>query len=223
MASPLVEATNSSTTPSASVNHSIALPAGIVSGELLLAAISGRQLFGTIPTGWSRPLVLSHSGQSDVLDIHLYQRTADETEGSTLAFESSSSLETSHVSARISGWASLESATAESSSTGAPNPPSITPSAGLADYLFIVLGCLKGNRTVTAAPTNYINFLNPNTGTSSLGDSHLGFATRSLNASSEDPGEFTSSSVEHWVAATLAVLPAAGLDLVRAVNETLRI
>lgn len=222
MAFPVVEATASSTETTATINHSVALPAGIVSGELLLALVGGRQFFGNIPSGWSRPAFLSHSSNADVTDIQVLQRTADGSEGSTLSFTSSNSSKSAHSVLRISGWSSLEISTQAEGASTTPNSPLFTPSGGEDDYLWIPITGTQ-HTEVTAAPTDYSGLLSSFTG-SSTGDAAIGAANRSLNASSENPGGFTQATDTRWVAATIAIAPTAGgLDLVRVINEEQRI
>lgn len=97
-------------------------------------------------------------------------------------------------------------------------PPSHDP-AGWAteDTLWIAVGVIVENTTagsftgVTAAPTNYTDFIETGITSDTIGGVDGGVAFRQLNAASEDPGAFTSdTSATDWVSATVAVRPGAG-------------
>jgi hypothetical protein len=91
--------------------------------------------------------------------------------------------------------------------SSSPNPPSLTPTGGAKDYLWLaVSGNTDGRRTVNSGPTNYSNL---NSFTTSGGPSGASGATaeRSINASSEDPGAFTLSGNSPWEARTIAIHP----------------
>lgn len=212
MAFPVIEATNTSAEAAATTSHTVSLPAGIASGDLLIVVYGFPQGgFPTTPSGWTDSEFLSHSTDNDVTNLRIWTRTADGAEGSTLAVTTANSRESAHAAYRISGWSSFEfSADAESASAGHPDPPSLTPSGGADDYLWIAVAGALTTRTVDAAPTNYSNFLASSSGDTSLGEANIGVAARSVNASSEDPGTFTSETpTDNWVATTMAVFPSA--------------
>jgi hypothetical protein len=86
-----------------------------------------------------------------------------------------------------------------------PNPPSLDPSGWAAeDTLWIaVMAHDAGNLAVTAGPVNYTDFAEHRIGTATTG-AGFAFASRQLNAASEDPGVFTMTA-EDSVAATVAI------------------
>ena len=92
--------------------------------------------------------------------------------------------------------------------TTTPDPPSITPTGGSKDYLFIAFAgtITTSNNTFTAAPTNYANLNIFNTGAGPNGNVGA-TAERQLTASSEDPGTFTLGGSQTWYARTIAVHP----------------
>jgi hypothetical protein len=103
----------------------------------------------------------------------------------------------------------VEVATATGISSG-PNSPSVTPSWGAADTLWVTaFGQDNSTITLSSYPGSYTdNQLNYGAGTTST--PRVGGASQELNASSEDPGAFTLSASEQWTAITVAVKPAGG-------------
>ena len=102
--------------------------------------------------------------------------------------------------------------TVQSSSTGQPNPPSITPTND--DCLILAIGikdqAVTTAQTVSTWPTNYTDLqqeANNNINTGGL----LAVAGRILSggaASAEDPSEITGSlGVDEWAGATIALRP----------------
>lgn len=97
-----------------------------------------------------------------------------------------------------------------SGDSSAANPPSLSPSWGSDDNLWIALAghAASSDNAFSAAPTNYTGFVN--TGTSSGGSAaSIGSGTRNLTASSEDPGTFSVNNNRWWAATTVAIRPSA--------------
>jgi hypothetical protein len=95
---------------------------------------------------------------------------------------------------------------ASTTSTAAnPNPPFLDPTNWAAeDTLWITVTAHdSGALAVTAAPAGYTDFAEHKVGTASTG-AGFAFATRQLNATSEDPGVFTMAA-EDSVTATIAI------------------
>jgi hypothetical protein len=89
-----------------------------------------------------------------------------------------------------------------------PNPPSLTPSWGVADTLWICMSTDRGsNNDFSSYPANYGNGLEGGVVGS---DIWLATAERQLAAASEDPGAFGWSFAILQQAGTIAVQPAAG-------------
>lgn len=94
-------------------------------------------------------------------------------------------------------------ATSGSSPTSTFDTPAVTPSWGAADTLWLTVAAVY-NRTINSIPTNYTGF--------SLRNS-IYAAKRTLNASSEDPGNWGASSTTYWSVGLVAVRPAVGTNL----------
>jgi hypothetical protein len=201
----MVEGTpTTSTTTGTTTTHVATLPTGIIVGELLFVILGSTQS-GSVetPVGWTR--VSGFVGEQGFGDsgngrpIGFY-RTADGTEGASVTFtvsDASTMANALSVAFRISG--------AEPPSAQAPqqtgivsvqaatdiNPPSITPTGGTKEYLFIAAGNVFDGFVASSAPANYTGFLTTSSGG---GPGHpaigLSVARRALTVSSEDPGVF---------------------------------
>jgi hypothetical protein len=191
---------------SAATSQALNLPSGISAGDLLIITIQvpqGVPQTITWPSGWTQ-LYNQANGGNNVQGAAAY-RVADGSEGSTMTITLSGSSTVASVAFRITGHDSAiapQAGTVATGTSSTPNPPSLTPTGGAKDYLWIVC-CASDTADVTAAPTNYSNFTQPG----ALPD--IGTAERLLNAASEDPGTFTIAASDEWVANTIAVHPAA--------------
>lgn len=197
-----VQATNTSTSGSGT-SHSVALPAGITAGDLLIAVFGYVTLGATVtpPAGWT----LVGSGGS-VLALAIYRRTANGSEGGTATFTTSASAASMHNTYRIAGQHASSNPEISAFPTTA-DPPSLSPSWGAANTLWLaILAHTANSPDITAAPANYTNLLK----SASVSSALVGSARRLLNAASENPGVFTASgSSPADVSCTLAIRPAA--------------
>ena len=206
MTFPTVASSNNSSEPSDTTSHTVNLPSNIASGDLLIVFIAtdgNNQM--TYPEGWNEFFALS---EQLACHLSIAWRKADGTEGASITVTSSHSETSAHISYRITG-AEDPTTQAPEASTGAtgsstnPDPDSLTPTGGAKDYLWIAIVSQDGAFTkITAYPTNYTD-----------GEykydagACVGLARRELNASSENPGTFTTSNDDNWVACTIAVYP----------------
>lgn len=191
------------------------MPATVNAGDRLIAVVSVRNA-GTFtrPSGWNE-LNAQTGGGGGVGKTTVFEKIAAGTEaGTTPTWTASTGTTGIWQVIRVTGaHASTPSeVTVTSGDSSAANPPSITPSWGAADDLFIAIA---GHAAISAAawsagPTNYTGF--QNNGASSGGSAvSIASATRQLNATSEDPGTFTvSGSNRFWAAATIAIRPSGG-------------
>ncbi len=197
-ATPLAVAASNNGSGAAANTHTINLPSGIISGNLLLmlfTTFDGRAF--TPPSGWTTIF-----SQSNTVTLSAAYKVADGSEGATTTCTTASTgSRSAHVTLRITGYqATPQSATATGSSTG-PNPPSLSPSWGTASETLFIAGF--GNRATSAPsgiPANYADLLSGVNGSGPV----AALATRIATLSSDDPGAFTSES-SSWVAGTIAV------------------
>ena len=190
---PVVKATNTSQTDANSTTHAVSLPAGIVSGDLLLIGISSVSTW-TTPSGWTLLYSINNTHRHNV-----WYRQADGGEGASVTVTGGSSVLASHFSYRISGaQASPEAATASTW-----DPPNLAPSWGSKKTLWLATAGQRGG-SVTGTPTNYTNQV---TSYQAVDDIRLVAMHRELDAASEDPSAYTLSVAASEVAATIAIQP----------------
>lgn len=209
MAFPQVADVTESEDTGGGASVSVAMPATVNAGDLLVmivAANTGNTSTLGTPSGWTK-ILQTNSG--DQRSITTYYKVASGSEGGTsvtisLAGDPSN---TAHQVYRITSHNS--SAPPVLGTTGAsttPTSPSVTPSWGAKDTLWISAAAGSNTTDDGTAPTNYGNFVGTlNTG----GAPYLGSARRELNAASEDPGNFGAYSNSAWAAHTIAIEPSA--------------
>lgn len=210
MAFPQVEATNTSSEGSGVTNHTVNLPAGIQAGETLLVFFScdTAEAIGW-PGGWNQIFDISNGTDNS---LAIAWRKATGGEGASITVTTGGSEQSAHASYRISG-AIDPTVTAPEASTGAtggsvnPDPDSLTAGGGSKEYLWIAVEGNDGDKTVSAYPTNYdSNQLNSVSAGS--GGCGVGVSSDEVETDVQDPGTFTLSAGDQWVACAVAVYPA---------------
>lgn len=203
----------------AGTSHNVNLPATVNAGDLLIAVFQTSLPASATTVTWDNSTAGVWSNLYDLdtssLDSHqtCKYKIADGTEDSaTLVLTTSQSVGSEAVVFRVSGWHGTtppEVATVNTINGVSHDPPSLTPSWGAADTLWLALAGEEGaTRSYSAFPTSYTNTRSDQTGSGSGGV--IGSAWRSLNAASEDPATFTSSASNRCITATIAIRPAAG-------------
>jgi hypothetical protein len=230
---PAVATTNTSATTTANTSHTLNLPSGIASGDLLIAMLSGYIGSGTTPvdiswpSGWTEFFEQDASTGSLHLAVAGAYRKADGTEGASITVTTNLSVRAAHNAYRITGAADPavqppEAAGTSDTATGTGiDPPSLTPTGGAKDYLWLaVAGWRRTGVSATTDPTNYSSPIEGNS-TGNAGGTKLRSLNRQLNAASEDPSAFTlSANSERRVGVTIAVHPAASVDIQVTVSHT---
>lgn len=221
-----IAATNTYSKSDAGISsHPINLPAGIASGDLLLvfAVFNGGPTV-TDPSGWS--LLASNGASGDAARI--YAKIADGSEGATVTVTLSGNQRAHAASYRITGnrngvtSSEIAVSTAVDANTATPDPPSLTPSWGSDENLWIAVDlCASSAFTFSSYPTNYsLGQLNAQSGNNNNANA-VSVAARLLTATSEDPGSFTTVTARDRSTYTLAVrpLPATAVNADLAVTE----
>jgi hypothetical protein len=208
---PVVQSRTKNHNTSDTTSHSISLPGGILAGELLLVIFSVDEAptvsINTGVSGGSWTQLITTSQAANVTGVIL-TKIAVGGGSDVLTLTTSTAQQSSHISYRINGTQVLTPVAGQSLTDNGsnPNPPSLTPATGQRSYLWIACRCGDSNANVaTAAPSGYANFyqeVGSNNGASTA------VAERSLNASTEDPGAWT-SGLAFSVVFTLAVRPPA--------------
>lgn len=211
MASPTVVTTATSADSSAGTSHTVNLPSGVVSGNLLVItfAINDNLDVITWPAGYTE--IFEGGGN---VTLAVAYRQADGGEGATITVTSDSSSKAVAFARRITEHEdpSTQAPEASSGATGSsvnPDSDSITPTGGSKDYLFFTDHGHLQTATNDTTPTNYSNTIEAET--TSGGRIGGAGAERQLTATSEDPGAWTISLSKTWAAITIAIHPTSGV------------
>lgn len=213
MTFPTIADTNTSFEITNVTSHTVNLPPNISSGDLLLVffCVDGNPsiTFPNEGTDWISILDLNNAGFNR---CKIAYRKADGGEGASIEVATDGAQMSSHVSYRITGHAdpstqAPEASTGATGSSNSPNPDSLDPTGGAKDFLWIaVAGYNDGRTTVTGYPTNY-TLSNLNGRANDAEGVGTGVGGYNNNTTIEDPGTFTLSASERWVACTVAVHP----------------
>lgn len=228
---PTVAARNTSGESSGTTSHTVSLPSGITNGSLVVVLFGlgdGTAPQVSWPEGWQNEIKDAVDAQNYVTAAVAW-RECDGEEGSTITVTTTNSAQSAHVALRIEGHdASADPPEISLGNSGdgqLQSPDSLSPIAGAADYLWIAMTVCDGSGstgpwTVTSAPTNYTDLQNSESGGSTDGVT-VGSAERELNASSEDPGDFTvgDSGGKEYIAFTIAVYPTTGPSIPVVMNH----
>ena len=224
MASPAVVGTpTESSTTTDGTAHTIARPAG-VAGQLslvLFAHDSGTDLNVTAFSEETYTQFFRADRLAGGWGVIGFYRWEDATEDTSFTITTDDSEKSCTIVYSISGAANPatqvpEATTAENvAATTTPTSPSITPTGGSKDYLFISGVNQDGEEAnddtwATAAPANYGALRQTTTGTAGIAGTNTDLVTaeRALTAASEDPGTFTVAQSIGYNAFTIAIHPA---------------
>lgn len=213
MSFPQIVSANTSSQGSNTLSHTVNMPSSPVAGNritLMFAVDGGSNTVITWPAPFATNVIFrGNSGTSVAVEIAETEATG--LEGSTITVVTNNTEQSAHLAYQISGH---DPAQASEVAGGSSNdPPSLTPTGGAKDYLWIT-GIAPNDGVagiITGFPANYINTGQVNNGTSGSAGASLAYATRELNAASENPGAFTESPDPVDVNFTLAVHPAAAV------------
>jgi hypothetical protein len=214
MSFPTVAGRNNSADGADATSHTVALPASIASGDLLIVhfVVDGSPTI-TWPANWVSIADRGHGDGSASKSACAY-KIADGTEGASISVTTSASEKAASRSWRITGWhgTTVPEAATSAGNDAAPDPPNLSPSWGAEDTLWLALhGHENTSTSVTAYPTNYVDTFGQGTsGASAATNVIQAVAERSLNAASENPGAFTLNGSRVWANFTVAIRPGAG-------------
>lgn len=212
MATPIVESvalTDSS--GSSGSDYNVNLPAGIVAGDLILCALSINNTTSTpitIPSGYS--LLYSEVSETFITGVVFY-KVAEGSEGSQAVVGFNANNQAVARSYRISGFSGVPEVEVLAIGNSTTNlPPTITPSGGESDYLYLVFDHVD---TYTANVTGYPNgYVNTGTEQSATGAAcRIAWGEKPTTATtSETPSAFTLSATRRTVTSTIAIAGAGG-------------
>jgi hypothetical protein len=210
---PVVKSMTASTFAIHAFSHPVRMPDDVSDGDLLVCIFTNHGNPNvTTPSGWTRiGTTLSGNG----VRTSRYARRADGTEsGATFDFVSSNAeTAVAHVY-QISGWfddGTISNAVADASATGTsttPDPPALDPATwDIENTLWIVAYGAQNIGGTTRFPTGYTNGQYNESG-GIVGRSSAASARRESAVAVEDPGAWTNTYPQMWVAVTLGIRPA---------------
>lgn len=188
---------NSATSGATATSLSVTMPASLVAGRLLLMFSSYSIGANPSPSGWTQLFSLSRSDGSVSIGAHIKIATGSDT--ATISIGVSTNI--AAIVYQIDAWSGSLSevlAAVSANNITTVDPPNLAvPLAD--DYLWFAMAHSIAN--LTAAPTNYTDYLERVQGTSQLAT-----ARRERNAASEDPGAFVGTATNP-LTGTVAVPP----------------
>jgi len=214
MASPAIVQTKSSVDDSDDTTQTFdEFDSAPTSGNLILlfsAIDSGGETVSADPTGYTN--FLSDDNPSDV-GLFGWYRESDGTEsGGTDTWTSGGSERTAHVMFEVSGAIAVATQVPETGTavindaTTTIDPPNITPTGGSKDYLFFAIVAMdRGDESISTFSTNYSGTGQVTT-VAAAGGVGIGWQSRALTASSENPGTLTASNGD-YLSNTIAIHP----------------
>lgn len=200
---PIIEATASSNNTAGGTTHTVDLPDDIATNDLLLVFFSsdGNPTI-TFPSDWTQLYQTANAAQ---VKAGAWYKFSDGSDDATVSVTTSASERTTHISYRISGcFFPPEVGTAATGTSVNPDPPSLAPSWGNGKTLWIANAAWDRNLTVSSYPTGFSDGIYKKTEDY---DNGCGVATATSNneTATNDPGTYTVSDNEAWVANTVAV------------------
>lgn len=213
--------TKSGTVGSNSNSWTLTYPTNLANGDLVLAfaAVDGNST-GTFPAGW---VAISTANPGGDVTLVRAKKLSDGTETGNFTLGISANEQGAWRLLRIpaAGWegtlgtqfakeplSGSVAGVAAGGTSANPDPFSLDPDNwATEDTLWIAVMAGDANRTVTGYPASYTNTATDNPASS--GGAYLGIARLESAVSSEDPGTFTISASDDWVAGTIAIRPAA--------------
>jgi hypothetical protein len=203
-------ASSNTTADTSSGSVTVAMPSGIVAGDLLMV-FWAQDAAGTV----------SQSGGSDWSNLGSYANGTNcsggcfakiAAGGDSLTLASTNSQDFSCVAVRITGHGvsnvatDITNGTAATGADASPNPPDCNPGTAK-DYLWVEhFAADDDDDTATYWSTNYTGVAqiqSANSASSCL----CAVASRQLNASAENPGAMALAATEEWCAQTFAIPP----------------
>ncbi len=215
MAFPTIESSTDSTTNSNTTTHTVSYPATVDAGDLLVCFFCSDGVETvSYPGAWVHLFEKVTSGGTNITISVGWLEAAGTEDGGTFDITTGSSERSVQKLYRITGAEDPDTQAPEYAVTAAtptsanPDPPSVTPTGGAKDYLWLPMCGWDNNTftTATGAPSGYS--LEQNTLNNSQG-SGVGIGEQEINAASEDPGTFTLDNARRQASATVVIHPVA--------------
>ena len=211
MAFPSVAGTPVGTADTSSTSFTVALPSGIVAGELLFIFMAGDGIGLVTQSSGPTFTQIDTAVNGIAVQGECWARLATGGEGNPV-FSNVNSQDVACVAIRVTAHGVTDVATditkgtAATGADAAPNPPNCNPGS-VKDFLWLeYFAADDDDDTATYESANYTQVLQQQSA-SSTSSCLVAVASRQLAASSENPGVMAMAASEEWVAQTIAIRP----------------
>ena len=213
MAFPTIVDYDTTLVASNTTSHEQNIPTEYSAGDLLLCLFTcdaaDVALGITTGTGW---VEIAEYSNIEITTGIFYKLSAADSSADDLTLSTNSNQHSASIIYAISGHDDSEVPDYSRSNGNSTNadPPSLTPTNGRHDYLWIVCMATDGTVVASSEPTDFSNLITRASSSSSDGVS-ISSAQRNYhtNNTAYNPGTFTSAT-EQWVAITIAITPEEG-------------
>lgn len=172
-------------------------------GDLIIVLIgtNGTPSFSTASSGWTE---LAEDASSTYYSGAMYYKIAEGHGNDDLSITTTSSVYSSIMTIVISGGGTPISASTDDGFSDAPNSPNHSMGSS-DDYLWLSAVVIGGTQVTQTAPTNYTKryFVERTT----ANPPNLIIADDAVTATSENPGAWSVTSTDYWVAFTVGISP----------------
>ncbi len=180
------------------------MPGGIAAGNKLVAMVASDGAPTMTASGWTW---IGQAAQFGAASLAVFQKTAVGGDAMTVSLGNAEYVAVQVV--QIEGVDTVEAGFAAGTSAN-PDPPSLTLASGTRDAVALAaIGHDSGTVSTSAVPSTYTRIGSENVAGAGLGaGAGVAVASRTISAASTNPGPFTISGTEQWVAATIVAYKA---------------
>lgn len=213
MAFPQVLSVAHSQTSTENTSHTVTMPSGVASGDLLVAFIAENGAHAgasapVFPAGWTRVL----DGNANNVTAAWAYKVSDGTEGASITVTTTDSEQTASTVYRIEGHDSSTTAPQSltyfnSGTNNTPNADNLTPTGGAKDYLWLWCCGADSGYIITTLPASFTNLETSDSGSGANTSAAMSTGRMELNAASHNAAAATLEGSEGYLCCTVAVHP----------------
>ncbi len=201
----IVSSAASNSTASGEVtSFAVTMPGGLVAGNKLVAIVAADGAPTMTASGWTK---INQADQFGAAALAVFQKTAVGGDTMTVSLGSAEYVAVEVV--QIEGVDTVEAGFATGTNVN-PDPPSLTLATGSRDAVALAaIGHDSGTVSTSAVPSTYTRIGSENVAGAGIGaGAGVAVASKTISAASANPGTFTISGTEQWVAATIVAYKA---------------
>jgi hypothetical protein len=205
MAFPTIRSSNSGALTTAGLSLTVTLPTGHAQGDLLIIGVSldGSRTM-TAPTDWT--LLANPTNSAQARHAVWWKIRGSSESNPSITWVTTTELGTWYsIAITVGTWSGVPEIATAYGATANPNAPSLTPSWGSMDTLWLALHGWDYNRTSSTNPSSF-TLLTYQAGSSTASAGHRTHY-RAVAAASQDPSQITISATDEWYAHTVAIKP----------------